>query len=358
MADVFISYASPDRARAKTLAEALGAKGWSVWWDRAIPPGRLFDEVIEEALDAASCAVVLWSSQSVASTWVRAEAAEALRRRILVPVLIEHVKIPLEFRRLQAADLSAWGGVLTDPQFAELCRSIRTLVGRGGVDLTQSSEVKSPPTERPRSARGTARSAQAQRPRALLHPRTVLPLAIGVVALLAAGAYVAYDEMQKVADEQQARVVMERDAEAARAAAQRQPEQERESAASRSATGAPAPHAQTATPRPAPEPQRAATQQASINIAGSWRDPTWGHVSQITQDGDAFEYTVWGTACLGKFRSSGTGSIRGMRLESTYRSTMPSQGRCSGTVSPDGTRITSTCVDSACGEFLASAVRQ
>jgi hypothetical protein len=358
MADVFISYASPDRARAKSLAEALGAKGWSVWWDRAIPPGRLFDEVIEEALDAASCAVVLWSSQSVASSWVRAEAAEAMRRKILVPALIEHVKIPLEFRRLQAADLSAWAGLLTDPQFAELCRSIRALVGRGGADLTIPPEAKPPSIERPRPAPETARSTEARRSRVSPHSRTALPLAIGVAALLAAGAYVVYDEMQRVADEQQARVLMERNAEAARAATQRQAEPERESGAAHAAASSPAPRAQSVAPRPAPEPPRRSVASAAINIAGSWRDPTWGHVSQITQDGEAFEYTVWGTACLGKFRSSGVGSIRGTRLESTYRSTMPSQGRCTGTVSPDGTRIVSTCVDSACGEFVASAVRQ
>jgi TIR domain len=50
MADIFISYASQDRDRAKALADALAAQGSSVWWDRVIPPGRVFDEVIEEAL--------------------------------------------------------------------------------------------------------------------------------------------------------------------------------------------------------------------------------------------------------------------------------------------------------------------
>jgi hypothetical protein len=91
----------------------------------------LFDEVIEEALDAAKCVVVLWSTASVASSWVRAEAAEAMHRKILVPVLIEHVKIPLEFRRLQAADLSQWPDAASDPQFAKFSQSIDLLVSRG-----------------------------------------------------------------------------------------------------------------------------------------------------------------------------------------------------------------------------------
>ena len=64
MSDIFISYASADRERAKVIAEALAARGFSVWWDRVIPPGRQFDEVIEVAVDASRCVVVLWSKTS------------------------------------------------------------------------------------------------------------------------------------------------------------------------------------------------------------------------------------------------------------------------------------------------------
>lgn len=46
MADIFISYASEDRGRAEILAIKLQEQGWSVWWDRDLPFGRPFDEVI------------------------------------------------------------------------------------------------------------------------------------------------------------------------------------------------------------------------------------------------------------------------------------------------------------------------
>ena len=76
MSEIFISYASEDRARAQMLADALSARGWSVWWDRKIPLGKSYDEVIEKALAQAKCVIVLWSAVSVASEWVRNEATE------------------------------------------------------------------------------------------------------------------------------------------------------------------------------------------------------------------------------------------------------------------------------------------
>jgi hypothetical protein len=117
MADVFISYATSDRERAREVANALSARGLSVWWDRKIKAGQSFDEVIERELETAKNIVVLWSSASVASEWVKNEAAVAAHRRVLVPVLLDDVKVPLEFRRKQTADLIGWNG---DPTHAGL----------------------------------------------------------------------------------------------------------------------------------------------------------------------------------------------------------------------------------------------
>lgn len=124
MSHVFISYANTDRGRAKMLAEALIERGWDVWWDRVIPAGRSFDVVIEEAIDAASCVLVLWSRESVSREWVKTEAQEGRERGILVPILIDDVKPPLAFRRIQAADLIGWSGSTDSDQFAALVRDI------------------------------------------------------------------------------------------------------------------------------------------------------------------------------------------------------------------------------------------
>ena len=82
---VFLSYASADRERARRLAEAMQGKGYQVWWDRECP-GQTFDDVIEEALNTATCVVVLWSSASVKSNWVKTEAAERPAARFWSPL--------------------------------------------------------------------------------------------------------------------------------------------------------------------------------------------------------------------------------------------------------------------------------
>jgi hypothetical protein len=131
VSDIFISYASADRERAIPVVDALRQKGWSVWWDRIVPPGKTWDQVIETALDEARCVIVLWSRDSVLSDWVKTEADEGKRRGILVPVLIDAVKIPLAFRRVQAADLVGWSGILPNAGFDELAGAVSEILAVG-----------------------------------------------------------------------------------------------------------------------------------------------------------------------------------------------------------------------------------
>lgn len=140
MADIFISYASEDRDRARSVADALSARGWSVWWDRQIPLGKSFDEVIEQQIAAAKCVIVLWSAVSVAKEWVRNETAEGKRRGILLPVFIESVAAPLQFRSLNGADLTDWQGELTHPEFQRLSARVAELIGHPMAPAGESSQ--------------------------------------------------------------------------------------------------------------------------------------------------------------------------------------------------------------------------
>src|SRR5262245_60916947 len=61
---------------------------------------------------------------SVSSDWVKTEAAEGARRRILVPVLLDEVRIPLEFRRMQAARLLDWHDTGPHPEFDKVVQAV------------------------------------------------------------------------------------------------------------------------------------------------------------------------------------------------------------------------------------------
>jgi hypothetical protein len=101
-----------------------------VWWDRTIPPGKTFDQVIEAALEVARCVVVVWSSASIASHWVRTEAEEGRQRNVLVPVLIDQeIRIPLAFRLIQAARLVDWQDAGPHLEFDRLIQALTDLIG-------------------------------------------------------------------------------------------------------------------------------------------------------------------------------------------------------------------------------------
>ncbi len=133
-ARVFLSYAAEDVGSAQRLASILTDRGWDVWWDRRLFAGTSFDEVIEEQLDAARAVIVLWSTTSAQSEWVRAEATAAVERDVLIPILIEPCRVPLRFRNVHTLDLSEWDGEPVDDRLQELERALENLQRAEVVD--------------------------------------------------------------------------------------------------------------------------------------------------------------------------------------------------------------------------------
>jgi len=132
MADIFLSYAREDLETARLIADALESEGWSVFWDRRIPPGHMFDDYIENRLKECRVVVVLWSPDAVKSRWVRSEAAHGLNRTppALVPVLIATTTIPFRFEDVQAADLTMWRPKTKSIEYDELISAIQLLAPR------------------------------------------------------------------------------------------------------------------------------------------------------------------------------------------------------------------------------------
>lgn len=144
MSDLFVSYASADRERVGKIVQHLEQLGFSVWWDRDIAHGQNYHRVIEQALDQAKCAIVVWSRESINSEWVVNEASSAQRRNALVPVIIDAVEAPLAFRHLQTADLRG-DNPNAQREYEKLERSVRQMVG-ASVGAPQSSHTKVPKT--------------------------------------------------------------------------------------------------------------------------------------------------------------------------------------------------------------------
>jgi hypothetical protein len=164
VADVFISYAEGDRARAEQLADALTDSGLFVWWDRQTLRGPGFAEKIEQELQTARCVVVLWSRTAIATQWVQIEARRPAERGVLLPILIDDVRPPIEFRQIATRSLIGWNGDTAAAEFRRVLRDVTNLVSpsahirRGSADAVRPAELNDADTP-PNQSNAAARSA-------------------------------------------------------------------------------------------------------------------------------------------------------------------------------------------------------
>ena len=134
MSDVFLSYDRSDRDRARIFVKAFQDRGVELWWDRNIPISDDFSDYIESEIDKAKCVVVLWSQKSISSKWVRREARHAAEQEKLVPVMIDDVKLPLEFNEMQTVQLAGWTGTSTPEEFERLVEKVVEITGGDQID--------------------------------------------------------------------------------------------------------------------------------------------------------------------------------------------------------------------------------
>src|SRR5262245_1624576 len=180
MADIFISYSRADREIAKVFADAFAAQGWSVWWDPEISYGTQFDKVIEQEIGRAKCVVALWSKRSVESPWVRTEASDSNQRSILVPIRIEvDAKEPLEFRKVQTAELAGWGGDRENPTYQKLLSDIGRIISSGAPG--EGAHIRTP--AEPRGASSAKPSRRLLSRLAYLSAPTVLALIVAAIGM-------------------------------------------------------------------------------------------------------------------------------------------------------------------------------
>ena len=146
MRDIFLSYARVDIERVRPLVHHLEEAGWSVWWDQKIPAGSQWDQVIERALAQTRAVIVVWTKDSVDSRWVRTEAREGLERDILIPIRLDPVQLPLEFRSTHTVDFTSWGpGQDVDGHVGPVLSSLHELLG-GPAPVGAAAPVGPDPT--------------------------------------------------------------------------------------------------------------------------------------------------------------------------------------------------------------------
>ena len=124
MANLFLSYGRDDADAAGRIAAALEKAGHSVWWDKHIGGGSQFAKEIGRALDEADVVLVLWTSRSIESPWVRDEASAGRDRGRLVPLSLDGTLPPLGFRQFHAIDLGDWRGRGKLPRSDEILTAI------------------------------------------------------------------------------------------------------------------------------------------------------------------------------------------------------------------------------------------
>jgi len=384
MRAIFISYRRDDAEgeAGRLFGDLVARFGEShVFMDvTGIAPGRDFRKVIDR--NVGSCGVLL---ALIGKSWldakddtgrrrlddpmdfVRLETASALKRDIpVVPVLVRGASIP-------RADL--------------LPEDIRDLAYRNAVELTHArwrSDVQALieairpdiAEEEPTISATPSDASNVSSPGEALSKksRPWKLAAVAVVGAVALGAVVVATYEYRQAQEATAAKAAAREA-AEKEAAAMQAASTKEAVAKEAApkeapkreAGGRGPAASKMTPvlppsiptetQPTPPTETQPTPPMP-NIAGVWRD-NWGTVYQLTQDGNAFQYTAAGTSCTGAYvQSFGSGGIRGNSVWSSYQSSLPSRGKCSGTLSSNGQELTSTCADLVCGTFVSTAVRQ
>ena len=123
MRRIFVSYASVDTPRVRMITAALESCGLSVAWDSF----RTHDVSGIQPLDIAACAIVVWSKASAVCFSVRKEARKAQTRGILVPVVIDDVRVPETFNVGRAVSFVDWDGRTEHPAFERLVRELEVV---------------------------------------------------------------------------------------------------------------------------------------------------------------------------------------------------------------------------------------
>lgn len=146
--DVFISYSRENREVVERLVGAVTQAGYSVWWDKDVPPHLSYADVISQQIQEAKAAIVIWSSRAGASQWVRAEADLAREHGKLIQASVDGTTPPMPFNQIQFVSIAGWQGEADHPGWLKIRESLLALCGPGtGGTAAPVSMPTQPPVQ-------------------------------------------------------------------------------------------------------------------------------------------------------------------------------------------------------------------
>lgn len=131
MADVFLSHASEDAGRVAELERALKDESFETWFDGHLMGGEAWAPEIIKYLETSRCIILCWSESAVKkalsgqSPWLRSEADEAVRKGILINILLDQVTPPKPYEQFQYIKMIDWRGDRSADSYQELLNAIR-----------------------------------------------------------------------------------------------------------------------------------------------------------------------------------------------------------------------------------------
>ena len=145
--DVFISYSSKDKQIADALVHYLEEQKIRCWIaPRDIMGGAEYADVIVEAIESTSVALVLFSETAQESQWVRSEVNRAMSfGKVIIPVKISDV-MPEKGMGLYLGD-KHWVDIFPDVEanFCKVLPAIRNGLGTAGLKIAKRKNEQGKP---------------------------------------------------------------------------------------------------------------------------------------------------------------------------------------------------------------------
>jgi hypothetical protein len=211
--DVFISYKTEDREAAERLCAALERENISCWMaPRDIPPGQQWAASIVAGLQRSRSFVLLLSSHSTTARQIAREAELADKQNLpIVTFRLEDVQPPNELLYFlgNIQWLDAFGG-----QFDAAAARLADVIRNSPDYVAPESKIRESPHVEAIPAAGPAAPPSAPAPAIATARRNLLPIALpiagGLIVLLALAAWFGFRRAPQTDTLQEAKTVAER----------------------------------------------------------------------------------------------------------------------------------------------------